>query len=69
MNFLNHFNPFYTPPKPTSTEMAKEALEEHKRLYLKCKSDAEYATKMAAYHEDAAARLVRYINAETSHIK
>lgn len=69
MNFLSYLNPFRTPPKPTAVQVAKENLEEHKRLFLQHKADAEYSAKMATYHDEAASRLARYVVAETNLVK
>ena len=61
MNLLHYLNPFREPVKPTALQLAKQDLEDHKRMFLKHKADAEYSAKMATYHDEAASRLVRYM--------
>ena len=63
MKFLSSLNPFRKPVKPSATDLALEAIEEHKRKYLSNKADAEYAAKVAAYHEESVTRLSKYVMA------
>lgn len=65
MKFLSYLNPFHKPIQPSATDLALEAIKEHKRKYLSNKADAEYATKVAAYHEESVTRLNKYVMAST----
>ena len=65
MKFLSSLNPFRKPVPPSATDLALEAIEEHKRRYLSNKADAEYAAKVAAYHEESVTRLSKYVMAST----
>lgn len=59
MAFITYIKQLFS--KRTATELAIEAVEEHKRMYLQSKAAAEYAAKIASYHEEAAVRLTRYV--------
>jgi len=54
----NKFNPFR---KPSAAMLAQAELEEAQRQLLAAQSAAEYAQRMASYHEARIKRLKAYI--------
>lgn len=59
MTFITYIKRIFS--KRSATEIAIEAMEEHKRRYLQSKEAAEYAAKISSYHEESADRLRRYV--------